>query len=888
MAVPTFVDQVTLHISAGRGGNGVASVHREKFKPLGGPDGGNGGPGGSVILRVDPDVTTLIDYHHSPKRRAENGGQRRRLPQERRPRRGPGPERPGRHGRPATGPATCYADLVGAGTEMVIAQGGRGGLGNAALASSKRKAPGFALLGEPGDELEIVLELKVVADIGLVGFPSAGKSSLIAAISRARPKIADYPFTTLVPNLGVVTAGDTTFTVADVPGLIEGASEGRGLGHDFLRHIERCAALVHVVDTATMEPGRNPVEDLDIIENELSRYGGLEDRPRLVALNKIDVPDGRDISGFVEDELRERGLRVFPVSAASTEGLRELTFAMAEIVAQARAEKPVVEAKRIVLRPAVGRRRRHVRDPGDRRRLAGARREARALDPADRLQQRRGRRLPLRPAQPARGRDAPRAAGRPGGRHRAHRAPGQLRGLRLQARHRRRGRDAGSPRRGPALRGAAARPRSPPRDRGSHAGALRERDPRRRGAPPRQAREVRPEGVRGRLQGRPGLGRVRPRLRRRGMTARPEVTGARRIVVKVGSSSLTTAGGGIDPDRIRRLVDVLAGLRGRGAEVVLVSSGAIAAGLAPLGLAGAPAGLAAQQAAASVGQGLLVHRYTEELARHGVVTGQVLLTVDDVTRRAHYRNAYQTFAKLLELGVLPIVNENDTVATTEIRFGDNDRLAALVAHLVHADLLVLLSDVDGPLRRRPVRARELAGHRRHHRGRPRPGPDRPDRAGRGRDRRHADQGRGRPDRHRGRHPRRPHRRRPGARRAGRRAGRHPLPRHRPTPPHPAVVAGARHRAQGHAAARPRCGTRRGRPPGVPARRRPHRGRPASSSRATPWTSCDPDGVAVARGLVNFDADELPSLLGRSSHELKRDLGAAYEREVVHRDDLVLL
>jgi GTP-binding protein len=197
-----------------------------------------------------------------------------------------------------------------------------------------------------------VLELKVVADIGLVGFPSAGKSSLIAAISRARPKIADYPFTTLVPNLGVVTAGEVTFTVADVPGLIEGASDGRGLGHDFLRHIERCAALVHVVDTATIEPGRNPVEDLDIIENELGRYGGLEDRPRLVALNKVDVPDGRDIAGFVVDELRERGLEVFEVSAASGEGLRELTFAMAGIVSRARAEKPVVEAKRIVLRPA--------------------------------------------------------------------------------------------------------------------------------------------------------------------------------------------------------------------------------------------------------------------------------------------------------------------------------------------------------------------------------------------------------------------------------------------------------------------------------------------------------------------------------------------------------
>ncbi|WP_107767847.1 GTPase ObgE [Nocardioides terrigena] len=350
MAVPTFIDQVTLHISAGRGGNGVASVHREKFKPLGGPDGGNGGPGGSVILRVDPDVTTLIDYHHGNKRQAEHGGH------------GAGAHRNGAHGSDMVLPVpdgtlvktldgTVLGDMVGAGTEMVIAAGGRGGLGNAALASSKRKAPGFALLGEPGDEIDVRLELKVVADVGLVGFPSAGKSSLIAAMSRARPKIADYPFTTLVPNLGVVRAGDTTFTVADVPGLIEGAADGRGLGHDFLRHIERCAALVHVIDTATIEPGRNPLDDLDVIENELSRYGGLEDRPRLVALNKVDVPDGHEIAEMVRDDLAERGLRVFPVSAASGAGMQALTFAMAEIVARSRAELPVVEATRIVIRP---------------------------------------------------------------------------------------------------------------------------------------------------------------------------------------------------------------------------------------------------------------------------------------------------------------------------------------------------------------------------------------------------------------------------------------------------------------------------------------------------------------------------------------------------------
>ncbi len=351
MAVPTFVDRVTMQVTAGRGGNGVASVHREKFKPLGGPDGGNGGPGGSVILRVDPDVTTLVDFHHSPHRKAEHGGH------------GAGSHRNGGHGSDlvlhvpdgtvvSDSEGTVLADLVGPGTEMVIAEGGRGGLGNAALSSSKRKAPGFALLGEPGDDLAIVLELKVVADIGLVGFPSAGKSSLIAALSRARPKIADYPFTTLIPNLGVVTAGDTTFTVADVPGLIEGASEGRGLGHDFLRHIERCAALVHVIDTATMEPGRDPLSDLDVIEHELASYGGLEDRPRLVALNKVDVPDGRDLADIVAEDFAARGLTIHQVSAASHEGLRELSFAMAEVVSQARRDRPVREATRIVLRPA--------------------------------------------------------------------------------------------------------------------------------------------------------------------------------------------------------------------------------------------------------------------------------------------------------------------------------------------------------------------------------------------------------------------------------------------------------------------------------------------------------------------------------------------------------
>jgi GTP-binding protein len=350
MAVPTFVDRVVLHVAGGKGGNGVASVHREKFKPLGGPDGGNGGHGGDVILRVDPDVTTLIDYHRESHRNAGNGTQ------------GLGDHRSGSNGESivllvpdgtivSTPDGQVVADLVGAGTELVVAAGGRGGLGNAALASKSRKAPGFALLGEPGEAHTVILELKVVADVGLVGYPSAGKSSLVAAISRARPKIADYPFTTLVPNLGVVTAGETTYTVADVPGLIEGASEGRGLGHDFLRHIERCTALVHVVDCATAEPARDPLSDLDVMEAELAAHGGLEDRPRLVALNKIDVPEARELADMVRPELESRGLRVFEISAATHEGLRELTFAMAELVAEARSSPDPAVATRIVLRP---------------------------------------------------------------------------------------------------------------------------------------------------------------------------------------------------------------------------------------------------------------------------------------------------------------------------------------------------------------------------------------------------------------------------------------------------------------------------------------------------------------------------------------------------------
>ncbi|HEX6967503.1 MAG TPA: GTPase ObgE [Micromonosporaceae bacterium] len=346
----TFVDRVVLHVQAGDGGHGCVSIHREKYKPLGGPDGGNGGRGGSVRLVVDPQVHTLLDFRFRPHVKAENG------------RSGAGSHRNGADGEDLvlkvpdgtvvqTLDGEVLADLVGAGTAFELARGGRGGRGNAALANARRKAPGFAELGEPGERRDVVLELKTVADVGLVGFPSAGKSSLISVLSAARPKIADYPFTTLVPNLGVVRVDDHTFTIADVPGLIPGAALGKGLGLEFLRHIERCSVLVHVVDTAALETDRDPLGDIDAIEAELAAYGGLADRPRLVALNKVDVPDGRELAEIVRPEIEARGLPVFEVSAVTREGLRELAYAMAELVERARAAAPPPEPTRIVLRP---------------------------------------------------------------------------------------------------------------------------------------------------------------------------------------------------------------------------------------------------------------------------------------------------------------------------------------------------------------------------------------------------------------------------------------------------------------------------------------------------------------------------------------------------------
>lgn len=363
-----FVDRVVLHLIAGDGGNGCASIHREKFKPLGGPDGGNGGHGGDIILEVSPQVHTLLDFHFRPHIKAQRGAN------------GAGDHRNGARGEdlvmkvPAgtvvlDEKGNVMADLTDNGMRYVAAAGGHGGLGNAALASRVRKAPGFALKGEPGEQHDVILELKSMADVGLVGFPSAGKSSLVSVLSAAKPKIGDYPFTTLQPNLGVVNVAHDTFTIADVPGLIPGASEGKGLGLDFLRHIERTSVLAHVVDAATLEPGRDPASDIEALEAELAAYestldgdtslGDLKDRPRIIILNKADVPEARELAEFVEEDLKEKfGWPIFIISTVAHQGLEPLKYKLMEMVQAHRAEqqrlnKDKVKVKTIIRPKAV-------------------------------------------------------------------------------------------------------------------------------------------------------------------------------------------------------------------------------------------------------------------------------------------------------------------------------------------------------------------------------------------------------------------------------------------------------------------------------------------------------------------------------------------------------
>jgi GTPase len=327
-----FVDEVRIHVKAGDGGNGAVAWRREKFIPRGGPAGGDGGNGGDVVLVVDPQLSTLLDYRYVREHRARSGEH------------GQGSDMNGRDGEPLVlrvppgtvvkdaGSGELVADLGEAGERLVVAKGGRGGLGNINFATSTNQAPRYAQDGTPGEERDLVLELKLLADVGIVGYPNAGKSTLISRISRARPKIADYPFTTLVPNLGVVSwRGERSFVVADIPGLIEGAHEGAGLGHQFLRHVERCRVLVHLVEGANPEEGRSPRADHDAINRELALYSpALAEKPQIVAVTKIDLPDARAAGEKLKRAFarRKQPIDVHLVSAVTGEGLPELLDAI--------------------------------------------------------------------------------------------------------------------------------------------------------------------------------------------------------------------------------------------------------------------------------------------------------------------------------------------------------------------------------------------------------------------------------------------------------------------------------------------------------------------------------------------------------------------------------
>ena len=325
----TFIDKARITVRAGDGGNGCVSFHREKYVPAGGPDGGDGGTGGHIILRVDDNLSTLMDFRYKRKYVAENGVD------------GMGQRKSGKDGKSLTirvprGTLVRDAETneiiqdMSGDEPFVLCRGGKGGWGNTHFATPTRQAPRFAKSGLPGESHDVVLELKLLADVGLVGFPNVGKSTLLSVVSRAQPKIANYHFTTLFPNLGVVYVEEgVSFVMADIPGIIEGASEGAGLGHDFLRHIDRCRLLVHVVDVSGSE-GRDPVADFDAINLELKQYSPeLAERPQIVAANKSDIMEDESLLAALREHVEALGYPLFTISAAAHQGVRELTYAVA-------------------------------------------------------------------------------------------------------------------------------------------------------------------------------------------------------------------------------------------------------------------------------------------------------------------------------------------------------------------------------------------------------------------------------------------------------------------------------------------------------------------------------------------------------------------------------
>ena len=337
-----FVDKVTITVKAGDGGNGCVSFHREKFVQAGGPDGGDGGRGGDVVFEATDRMHTLMDFRFKRKFTAENGAD------------GMANRRSGRSGEPvvievppgtvvrekATG--KLLLDLYESGVRKVLVRGGKGGFGNQHFATPTRQAPQFAKPGEKREIIELQLELKSIADVGLVGFPNVGKSTILSVVTAARPKIANYHFTTLQPNLGIVKHGDDSFVLADIPGLVEGAAEGVGLGHDFLRHVERTRMLLHVVDISGSE-GRDPLEDFDAIMKELEAYGDLKNRPMIVVANKMDLPGAQENLERLKAKLEPLGIQVFAVSAATRKNFDQLMYATSELLATCPPAEPFSE-----------------------------------------------------------------------------------------------------------------------------------------------------------------------------------------------------------------------------------------------------------------------------------------------------------------------------------------------------------------------------------------------------------------------------------------------------------------------------------------------------------------------------------------------------------------
>ncbi len=640
-----FLDIAKVYASSGAGGNGCIAFRREKFIEYGGPYGGDGGRGGDVWAEAVDNLNTLIDYRFQQHVEARNGQG------------GLGKVMTGAGGEDAVMKVpvgtqiyeedgeSLIADLSVHGQRVRLLRGGNGGFGNAHFKSSTNQAPRFAMPGQPGEEKVLILKLKLIADAGLIGMPNAGKSTFLSRVSAARPKIADYPFTTLEPQLGVVKIDETDFVLADLPGLIEGAHEGVGLGDRFLGHAERCATILHLIDGTADKVA----QAYKTIRRELEAYGeGLGEKPEVVALNKVDAIAEKDLAKKKAALEKACGHKVLVISGVSGVGVPTVLRAMAHAI-------------------------------NDRRRLACrmcGTRPSRGASPHP-------RRTPVGEFQRARRAQGPH--GRTGKACRQGAREGQA---------------------CPQTREECEEPTR----RRAGGGEGQKRKDQRGGNREAQAK------IQDADQDRQGQGQAEARApfrqgaREQGRTAMSGIfQDARLVVVKVGSALLVDgAKSELRRDWLKSLCADVAALKARGAKLFWFRPVPSRWGGGCLVFPPGPLRLEESQAAAAAGQVRLAEAYADSFAGHDIVAAQVLLTFGDTEERRRYLNARATLGTLIELGAVPVINENDTVATAEIKFGDNDRLGARVASMMGADRLVLLSDVDG-LYNRQSRSGRIGG-----------------------------------------------------------------------------------------------------------------------------------------------------------------------------------